>query len=347
VINDPEPGRLAMTSEVWLSRRTFRADGFDPEALAERKRALGLTVSVCLPTLDVAETVGPIVETVRRCWVQEVGLVDQVAIVDCRSSDDTARVAAEAGAEVFQVADILPELAPGRGKGEALWKSLAAVSGDLVVWLDSDVSDFDATFVPGLLGPLLTEPGVGYVKALYRRPLGESAEGGGRVTEICARPLISLFYPELSALVQPLSGEAAGRRALLERLPFMSGYAVEIGLLLDIVRRFGLEPLAQVDLGERHHRHQDLAALGEMAYEIVQAMLRRLAADGRAPKQLARAGPYLRPVARGTGAGYVLRALPLEVAERPPARSVAAYRDRRRDLEPVTLNRSGIAPCAP
>lgn len=127
----------------------------------------------------------------------------------------------------------------------------------------------------------------------------------------------------------------------------MSGYAVEIGLLLDIVRCFGLEPLAQVDLGERHHRHQDLEALGEMAYEIAQTILRRLAADGRAPKELARAGPYPRPVTRGTGAGYVLRALPMEVAERPPARSVAAYRERGRDLEPVTLNRSGVAPCAP
>jgi glucosyl-3-phosphoglycerate synthase len=317
-----------MTREEWLAQRTFRGAGFDPEALAHRKRALGLTVSVCLPTLEVADTVGPIVEAVRRHWVEEVGLVDQVAIVDGDSADDTARIASQAGAEVFQLADILPEVGTRDGKGEALWKSLAATSGDLVVWLDSDLRDFDPAFVPGLLAPLLTEPAVGYVKGLYRRPLGEAAEGGGRVTEICARPLIGLFYPELGAFLQPLAGEAAGRRTLLERLPFMSGYAVEIGLLLDIVRRFGLEPMAQVDLGERRHRHQPPSALGEMAYVIGQAVLRRLAEDGRAPDALAAVGPYLRPLPAGPGGAHVLSERPLEVAERPPMASVAGYRKR-------------------
>jgi len=315
-----------VTREEWLARRTFRGADFDPERLAARKRALGLVVSVCLPALDVADTVGAIVEAVRSRWRDEVGLVDQVAVIDSRSSDDTARVAAEAGADVFQDDEVLPEAGARRGKGEALWKSLAAVSGDLVVWLDSDVHEFDPAFVPGLLGPLLTEPGVGYVKALYRRPLGDSAEGGGRVTEICARPLVNLFYPELAALVQPLSGEAAGRRALLERLPFMGGYAVEIGLLLDIVRRFGLTPLAQVDLGERRHRHQETAALGEMAYVITQAVVRRLAEDGRAPFELAEPGPYRRPVARGDG--FALRELALDLDERPPMATFASYRDR-------------------
>ena len=315
-----------MTRDEWLVRRTFRGADFDPEELAARKRALGVGVSVCLPALDVADTVGAIVTSVRARWLERVGLVDQVAVVDSRSSDATARVAAEAGAEVFQDDRVLPEAGSRRGKGEALWKSLAAVWGDLVVWLDSDVRDFDPAFVPGLLGPLLTDPAVGYVKALYRRPLGDSAAGGGRVTEICARPLINLFYPDLAAVVQPLSGEAAGRRALLERLPFMSGYAVEIGLLLDIVRRHGLGPLAQVDLGERRHRHQDPAALGEMAYEITQAVVRRLAEDGRAPDELARPGPYRRPVA--VSDGYAMREVPLPLDERPPMASLAAYRDR-------------------
>jgi glucosyl-3-phosphoglycerate synthase len=312
--------------EEWLARRTFRGADFDPERLAARKRALGLGVSVCLPALDVADTVGAIVEAVRSRWRDEVGLVDQVAVIDGRSSDDTARVAAEAGAEVFREDEVLPEAGSRRGKGEALWKSLAAVSGDLVVWLDSDVREFDPAFVPGLLGPLLIEPGVGYVKALYRRPLGDGPEGGGRVTEICARPLLNLFYPELAALVQPLSGEAAGRRALLERLPFMGGYAVEIGLLIDIVRRFGLAPLAQVDLGERRHRHQDTAALGEMAYVITQAVLRRLVEDGRAPFEPAEPGPYRRPVVSGDG--YALRELELELEERPPVATFASYQAR-------------------
>jgi glucosyl-3-phosphoglycerate synthase len=266
------------------------------------------------------------VESVRGHWLERVGLVDEVAVVDSRSSDATARVAAAAGAQVFQDDQVLPEAGSRRGKGEALWKSLAAISGDLVVWLDSDVRDFDPAFVPGLLGPLLTEPEVGYVKALYRRPLGDSAEGGGRVTEICARPLINLFYPDLGALVQPLSGEAAGRRTLLEALPFMGGYAVEIGLLVDIVRRFGLAPLAQVDLGERRHRHQDPAALGEMAYVITQAVVRRLAEDGRAPDELARPGPYRRPVAGSDG--YAMREVRLAFDERPPMATLAGYRDR-------------------
>jgi glucosyl-3-phosphoglycerate synthase len=262
---------------------------------------------------------------VRRHWVEEVGLVDQVAIVDCDSVDDTVRVAAEAGAEVFRAVQVLPQEGARPGKGEALWKSLAAVSGDLVVWLDSDVRDFDPGFVPGLLGPLLTDPEIRYVKAFYRRPLGEAPAGGGRVTEICARPLINLFYPELAGFLQPLAGEAAGRRTLLERLPFMGGYAVEIGLLVDIVRRFGLAPLAQVDLGERRHRHQPPSALGEMAYVITQAVLRRVAEDGRAPDALAAAGPYLRPVPDGQG-GFVLGERPVALDERPPMRSVAPSR---------------------
>jgi glucosyl-3-phosphoglycerate synthase len=315
-----------VTPDEWLARRTFRGADFDPEELAARKRALGLGVSVCLPALDVEDTVGAIVDAVRARWQERVGLVDEVVVVDSHSTDATARVAAAAGARVFQDDEVLPESGSRRGKGEALWKSLAVSSGDLVVWLDSDVRDFDPDFVPGLLGPLLAEPAVSYVKALYRRPLGDRAEGGGRVTELCARPLLNLFYPELAGFVQPLSGEAAGRRSLLERLPFMGGYAVEIGLLIDIVRRFGLAPLAQVDLGERRHRHQELAALGEMAFVIAQAVARRLVEERRAPHELALAAPFLRPVPEGDG--YALREVALALDERPPMATVAGYRER-------------------
>jgi glucosyl-3-phosphoglycerate synthase len=315
-----------VTPDEWLARRTFRGADFDPEELAARKRALGLGVSVCLPTLDVGDTVGAIVDSVRGHWLERVGLVDEVVVVDSRSSDDTARAAAAAGARVFQDDEVLPETGSRRGKGEALWKSLAVSSGDIVVWLDSDVRDFDPSFVPGLLGPLLADPAIAYVKALYRRPMGDGAEGGGRVTELCARPLLNLFYPELAGLVQPLSGEAAGRRRLLERLPFMNGYAVEIGLLIDIVRRFGLAPLAQVDLGERRHRHQELGALGEMAFVIAQAVTRRLVEEGRAPDELGLAASFLRPVADGDG--YALREVPLAHDERPPMTTVAGYRER-------------------
>jgi glucosyl-3-phosphoglycerate synthase len=204
-----------------------------------------------------------------------------------------------------------------------MWKSLAAVRGDLVVWLDADVVDFDPAFVTGLAGPLIEHPEVGYVKAVYRRALGGAGDGGGRVTEICARPLINIFYPELAGFAQPLSGEAAGRRELLSSVPFFSGYAVEIGLLIDLSRRAGLGALAQVDLGARRHVNQPTAALGAMASAITQAVLRRLADEGRAPEALLEAaGPYARPVPGPDGLELV--AVDTRPAERPPmARALA------------------------
>jgi glucosyl-3-phosphoglycerate synthase len=308
--------------DEWLSRRTYRGADYDPERLAAEAARQGLSVSVCLPALDVAGTVGEIVAAVRARLVEEAGLVGEIVVVDSRSSDATARVAAEAGARVVQDHEVLPALGPGRGKGEALWKSLAVVEGDLVVWLDSDVAGFDPAFVTGLLGPLLGDPGIGYVKALYRRSLGADEEGGGRVTEICARPLINLFYPELAGFAQPLSGEAAGRRELLRSVPFFSGYAVEIGLLIDLSRRAGLGALAQVDLGSRRHANQSTVALGAMASAISQAVLRRLADEGRAPAELGANGGYARPVREGDG--FALAEIDVRPVERPPMRDALA-----------------------
>lgn len=297
-------------------RRTYRGADFDPEELAHRLRREGLRVSVCLPALNVAETIGPIVESLRTGLMERIPLVAEILVMDGASTDDTGRIAREAGARVVRDDEVLPGLAPGRGKGEAMWKSLAALTGDLVVWLDADVVDFDPAFVPGLLGPLVTDPGVGYVKALYRRSLGDDADGGGRVTEICARPLINLFYPELAGFAQPLSGEAAGRRDLLRAVPFFDGYAVEIGLLIDLLRHAGLGALAQVDLGSRRHTNQPTAALGEMASTISQAVLRRLVQEERAPEDLLLGGGYARPVR--DGAGFVLSERDTRPGERPP-----------------------------
>jgi len=305
-----------MTREEWLRRRTFAGAGFDPDELLARQRAQGARVSVALPARDVADTVGAIVDAVRSEWTGARRLVDQIVVIDSGSSDATACVAAAAGAEVFRAHEIVPGLSPEPGKGEALWKSLAVVTGDLVIWLDADVEPFDPAFVPGLLGPLLHVPEVAYVKALYRRDLHGREDDGGRVTEICARPLINLFYPELAALVQPLAGEAAGRAAILRQLPFFTGYAVEIGLLVDFWRRFGLAALAQVDLGQRHHRHQATVALGRMGYEIVQAVLDSLAAEGRVPVGPTAAGPYARPVRRDSGFG--METVGRELVRRPP-----------------------------
>jgi glucosyl-3-phosphoglycerate synthase len=303
--------------EDWLRRRTYRGADFDPERLARQAGAQGVRVSVVLPALDVADTVGGIVTAVREGLMERVPLVAEVLVVDSHSADRTRAVAEEAGARVVDDREVLPHLEPGRGKGEAMWKSLAEVTGDLVVWLDSDVVDFDPAFVTGLLGPLLADPDVGYVKAVYDRHLGGASDGGGRVTEICARPLINLFYPELAGFAQPLSGEAAGRRALLSSVPFFSGYAVELGLLIDLLRRAGLGALAQVDLGERRHHNQPTVALGAMASTITQAVLRRLADEGRVPAGLDGAGAYARPVRDGRG-GLTLTTLDTRPGERPP-----------------------------
>lgn len=303
-----------MTREEWLQDRTFTGATFDPAALAVRRADSGTSVSVVIPALEVAGTVGAIVAAIRSHWMGPGGLVDEVVVVDSASSDGTADVAARAGARVVQDTEVLPDLGARRGKGEAMWKGLAATSGDIVVWIDGDIEDFDPAFVPGLLAPLLVDDGVDYVKAFYRRPLGGAPDDGGRVTEICARPLINRFVPELGGFVQPLSGEAAGRRSLLERVPFCCGYAVEIGLLIDILDTAGLDAMAQVDLGERRHRNQPTPALGPMAYEITNAVLTRRGGD-TAPDG------YVRP-ARGDG-GYTLERRDVSLGERPPMVDVA------------------------
>lgn len=304
-----------MERDSWLRTRTFEGSDFDPERLAHARRADGVTVSVVLPALNVEGTVGAIVAAVRERWMGPGGLVDELVVVDSRSRDRTAAEAAAAGARVVQDDEVLASAGPGAGKGEAMWKSLAATTGDLVLWLDADVRDFDPSFVPGMLGPLLTVPEVAFTKAVYRRAMG-GGDDGGRVTEICARPLLNLFHPPLAVLAQPLSGEQAGRRDLLESLPFFTGYAVEIGLLIDVLRARGLGALAQVDLGRRVHVNQPTAALGAMAYAITQAVLRRAADAGRVPAALAEAGPYARPV-RADGA-WVLEERDVRPAERPP-----------------------------
>ena len=312
-----------MDRTEWLARRTYKGGDFDPEELAARARDRGLSISVCLPALNVEDTVGPIIASLRERLVREVPLVSEIVVMDSRSADATARIAAGEGARVVQDDEVLPELGPGYGKGEAMWKSLAGVSGEILVWLDADVVGFDPAFVTGLLGPLLHEPEVGYVKALYRRRLGEDDDEGGRVTEICARPLINLFYPELAAFVQPLSGEAAGRVELLRAVPFFSGYAVELGLLIDLSRLAGLGALAQVDLGERTHVNQPTAALGTMASAISQAVLRRVGDEGRGLADPVN-GTYARPV-RATG-GYVLGEVDTRPRVRPPMAEATSVR---------------------
>ena len=222
-------------------------------------------------------------------------------------------MAANAGARVVAVDDVLPELGPGEGKGEALWKSVAAAEGDLIVWCDADITDFGPRFVTGLVGPLLTNPDLEFVKGFYDRPVGTSAHGGGRVTELVARPAISLLFPHLASIVQPLAGEYAGRRSLLERLPFVQGYGVDLGLLIDITDLEGTGVVAQVDLGTRRHRNRALDELGPQALAVLQTAMRR--ADRAAGPAATLVRPDLEPVEVGVG-------------ERPPLVDVASYQRR-------------------
>ena len=271
--------------ERWLSRRTLRPTSLSLEDLVELKRRRSQTVSVCLPALNEEHTIGHICEVVSRRLV-ESGLVDELVVVDSGSSDATVARAEDAGADVYRVAD-LPHPGDARvlGKGDALWRSLSVMTGDVIVWVDSDTRNFSESFVIELVAPLLADIEISFVKAFYDRPIqgdqGMLRTGGARITEIALRPLLQIFYPELTGFVQPLSGEYAIRADLARALPFLTGYAVEVGLLIDIFNRLGLDAMCQVDLGMRVHRNRDVLALGRASFQVIQGLLLRAEAGGR------------------------------------------------------------------
>ncbi|MEZ5377209.1 MAG: glucosyl-3-phosphoglycerate synthase [Acidimicrobiales bacterium] len=253
--------------------RIYDHETFTVDRLREAKGST--TVTVALPAKDEATTIEAIITTIRDGLMGSVGLVDELIVIDDHSTDDTAAVARQAGADVYPAGEILPRYGAGHGKGEALWKSLHVSTGDIVCWCDADIRNYDNRFILGPLGPLLTEPDIGFTKGFYRRPLRDDGEGGGRVTELVARPLISSLFPHLGPLVQPLSGEFAGRRAVLEQVPFSRGYAVDLALLIDLTERFGADSIAQVDLGTRIHRNRPLRELGPQSAAITNMVLRR------------------------------------------------------------------------
>ena len=302
----------------------------DLRRLLELKRSGGATVSLAFPTLNEADTIGKEILVLKAELMERFPLVDEIAVIDSGSTDDTRAIAERFGARVFASRDILKPYGTFRGKGENLWKSLFVLRGDIVVWIDADISDIAPKFVCGLLGPLLERPEIGYVKAFYERPLrsssGLTSSGGGRVTEILVRPLFSLFYPELAGLIQPLSGEYAGRRRLLERLPFSVGYGVEVGHLIDIYHQHGIQSIAQVDLDRRLHRNQPVAALSRMYFGILNTFLSRLERYGEAHVQQRLAAEHIALAA--AGGRYKVQATAVPVNERPPVIEIPEYAAR-------------------
>jgi glucosyl-3-phosphoglycerate synthase len=298
----------------------------------ERKQDLGTRISVVIPARNEERTVGDVAGAISRSLMHEQPLVDELVVIDSDSTDATAQVAAEAGAVVWGARDVAPGLGSFPGKGEALWKSLLVTTGDLVVFVDADLTLWGPHFVTGLLGPLLDDDQVLLVKGFYTRVMTESdgsvSADGGRVTELVARPLISLWWPDLAGVVQPLAGEWAARRSLIESLNIPVGYGVELATLMDTAARHGLDAVAQVDLGRRAHRHQANHDLALMAAELLVVAERRRPGGQLPPQpwlhQFSRTSGQVRPVSR-----------PVPVQERPPARSVTGWQAARHAEAPL------------
>ncbi len=307
--------------ERWLSTRSWSATDRPLHQILAAKQRTGRSVSVVLPALNEEETVGDIVAVIRHDLMQQVPLVDEIVVVDSGSTDRTSEVAAAAGATVVHRDTILPRIPAVPGKGEVLWRSLLVTSGDIVCFIDADLKEFSSDFVSGIVGPLLTNPEVDLVKGMYDRPLRGAAGQGGRVTELMARPLLNMHWPQLAGFVQPLGGEYAARRGLLEQLPFPVGYGVELGMLVDALHLVGLDALAQVDVGVRKHRHQDGQALGRMSAAIYRTAQLRLARG-----HLIR--PSLTQFERGED-GFEPRTYSVDTEERPPMVEIAEYATRK------------------
>jgi glucosyl-3-phosphoglycerate synthase len=307
--------------ERWLSTRSWSLTDRPLHRIMAAKQRTGQRVSVVLPALNEEETVGDIVSVIRHDLVRQVPLVDEIVVVDSGSTDRTSQVAAAAGATVVHRDEILPRLPALPGKGEVLWRSLLVTTGDIVCFIDADLKEFSSDFVSGIVGPLLTDPEVDLVKGMYDRPLGGAAGQGGRVTELMARPLLNMHWPQLAGFVQPLGGEYAARRSLLEQLPFPVGYGVELGMLVDALHLVGLDALAQVDVGVRKHRHQDGQALGRMSAAIYRTAQLRLARG-----HMIR--PALTQFERGE-TGFEPRTYSVDTEERPPMREITEYMKRR------------------
>ena len=321
---------ISILVDKWFAENTFHADEFSHlRDLVQSKRQQGLSISLALPALNEEETVGKVIRMMKTELMERTPLLDEIVLIDSNSTDRTREIAQKENIPVYIHQQLLEHMGVRPGKGEALWKSLFVTRGDIVMWIDTDIVNIHPRFVYGIIGPLLLNSQIQFVKGFYRRPLKVGSKmqagGGGRVTELTARPLLNLFYPELSGVVQPLSGEYAGRRAALEQATFSSGYGVETGLLIDVYERYGLSAIAQVDLLERIHHNQHLEALSKMSFAIIQTVMRRL------EKRLGR--PLLEDVNRSMklirhdAKGYFLDVEEIAELERPPMLELPEYRE--------------------
>ena len=328
---------LSVTVDKWFAENTFHSEEFaDLDRLLVLKEEQGVAISLGLPALNEAKTVGKVIRTMKHALMDKIPLLDEIVLIDSNSRDRTREIAASLGIPVYIHQQVLPECGARHGKGEALWKSLHVLKGDIIVWMDTDVHNPSPRFVYGVIGPLLRDGGIQYVKGFYRRPIWEDGKlrpgGGGRVTELTCRPLFNLFFPHLSGMIQPLSGEYAGRRSALEQVPFFCGYGVETGLLIDILEKYGLNAIAQVDLLERVHRNQALFSLSKMSFAILQVILRRL--EDRYGLHFMEEIKKTMKLVHYEDNGYFLEEEEIQELERPPIILVPEYQKERGLISP-------------
>lgn len=323
---------ISILVDKWFAENTFHADEFaELQQLTELKQSQGLTISLAMPALNEEATVGKVITTIKTALMDDVPLIDEIVLIDSNSTDRTREIAQDLGVPTYIHQEILPQMGARRGKGEALWKSLLVTRGEIVAWIDTDIVNIHPRFVYGIIGPLLQNMNIKFVKGFYRRPLRVGnklqAGSGGRVTELTARPLLNLFYPELSGVIQPLSGEYAGRREALEQATFYSGYGVETGLLIDVFERYGLGAIAQVDLLERIHHNQELEALSKMSFAIIQTVLHKL--EKRYERSIIEDVNKTMKLIRYLNGEYFLEVEEIAELDRPPMISVPEYMEKR------------------
>lgn len=325
---------MSADNQKWLDKNTFHHGEFwDILDLVKEKEKKNLTISLCIPTLNEEKTIGKEVLILRSELMERYPLIDEFAVIDSGSKDKTLEVAQSYGADTYLASNILPEVGDKRGKGENLWKAIHQLKGDIICYVDADISNIHPRFVYGLVAPLIKQAEVQYVKAFYDRPLNYSSglrsSGGGRVTEILIRPLFSLFYPELTNIIQPLSGEYAARRQVLEMIPFPIGYGVETSHLLDLYEKFGLDAFAQTDLDRRVHRNQTTNALGKMSFGILQTFINRLQSQGMIDRVPDMEKFYRRFEVEDGSYNQLVQEVVEE--ERPPMIEIDGYRNRAVD----------------